>query len=87
MYERVNDSGQLPSDSDVIAFLRQRPGIRFKAICERFAVPYCYSVKQPGPRGQRSGYTIEADKLSQQMQRMRLAGELYTVGQCWHAKN
>jgi hypothetical protein len=87
LYERLEGTQDLlPSDDDLIAFLRERPRRRFAVICERFAVPYCYSVLWPGPKGQTFGYTAEANALGQQLQRLRKVGKVYSESGCWYAQ-
>lgn len=87
LYERLEGTQDLlPSDDDLIAFLRERPRSRFAIICERFAVPYCYSVLWPGPKGQTFGYTAEANALGQQLQRLRKVGKVYSESGCWYAQ-
>jgi hypothetical protein len=87
LYERLEGTQELlPSDDDILAFLRERPRSRFAIICERFAVPYCYSVLWPGPKGQTFGYTAEANALGQQLQRLRKVGKVYSESGCWYAQ-
>jgi hypothetical protein len=87
LYERLEGTQDLlPSDDDLIAFLRERPKSSFAVICERFAVPYMYTPARPGPNKQTSGYSIEANKLSGQIQRLRRDGLIYNDGG-WYAKD
>lgn len=87
LYERLEGTQELlPSDDDILAFLRERPRSRFAIICERFAVPYCYSSVRPGPKRQTCGYTAEANALGQQLQRLRKAGQVYSDAGCWYAQ-
>jgi hypothetical protein len=87
LYERLEGTQDLlPSDDDLIAFLRERPRSRFAIICERFAVPYCYSSVRPGPKRQTCGYTAEANALGQQLQRLRKVGKVYSESGCWYAQ-
>ncbi len=74
------------TDDDLLAFLNERPA-RLIRICEHFGLPYAYSAVQRGPAGEDWGYTQEAKRIRNQLQRLRKARRVDTdQGARWKAR-
>ena len=72
-----------PSDEELLAFLRSRPGQSLTDICGRFGVACSYSTVCRSPDGRSYGYTPEAQSIRRQLQRLRKANRIRSEGQRW----
>lgn len=74
----------LPTDADLIAFLRDHPMRSLAQICDHFSIPYAYSAVRPDPETMlHYGYTPEAKAVRNQLQRLRKARLIKSQGTGW----
>lgn len=76
----------MPTDEQLIAFLKEESGQSLAQICTHFSLPYCYSTVRPGPKGETYGYTTELRALRNQLQRLRRARKLWCSSTKWEVR-